>query len=83
MAQPDGVATLEVMDGDRPLRRSAVAGAAQLTHDRLARIDVDPLPDERRPAAVGARFAARGKGADALAQELALEVGLGDAEDGS
>jgi hypothetical protein len=60
-----------------------VAGPAQLADDRVARVDVDALADERRASAVGAVVAAGRQGAHALAQQLALEVGLGDAEEGA
>jgi hypothetical protein len=76
VAEPDGVAALEVGDRQGPLGCSAAAGAAELAHDRLSRVDVDPLADERCPPAVGAAIAARRERADALAQELALEVWL-------
>src|SRR6185503_4378805 len=60
--------------------RAAAPRAAQLAHARAARVEVDALPDPRCPAAVGAVPTAGLPGADALAQELAFEVGLGDAE---
>src|SRR3954447_4571792 len=89
---PDGVAALGVRHDVRALRGLAVARAAQLAHDGATRVDVDDLADERRPSAVGAVAAARLAGPagapprlagpHALAKQLALEVGLGDAEQG-
>src|SRR4051812_38498793 len=81
--QTDGLPALGVLHDDRALGRRGMAAAAELTHDAPARVEVDALPDERRPATVGAVVAPRLARADALAQELALEVGLGDAEDRS
>src|SRR3954447_9258659 len=79
---PDGVAALGVRHDLRALGGLAVARAAQLAHDGAARVEVDDLADERRPSAVRAVPASRLAGPHALAQQLALEVGLGDAEQG-
>src|SRR6185369_13067655 len=79
--RPDRLPVLRVVDGLRALGRAAAPRAAQLPQDRAARVQVDGLPDQRRAAAVGAVPAAGLPGTDALAQELAFEVGLGDAEE--
>src|SRR4051812_29808368 len=76
--QPDGVTALGVRHDVRPLGGRAPAGAAQVADHRAARVDVDALADERGAAAVRAVVASRFAGPHALAQELALEVGLGD-----
>src|SRR3954447_23236399 len=79
--QPDGVTALGVRHDLRALRGRAAARAAQLAHHRAAGVDVDAFADERGPAAVRAVVASRFAGPHALAQELALEVGLGDPQE--
>src|SRR3954470_8109784 len=79
-SQPDGLAVLGVTHDMRSLRRRAAARAAQLADHRAPRVDVHALADEGRPAAVGAVRASRFAGPHALAQQLALEVGLRDPE---
>src|SRR3954451_17542374 len=76
--QPDGLPGLGVRHDVRALGRRAAPRAAQLAHDRAPRIDVDAFADEGRATAVGAVASSRFAGPHALAQKLALEVGLGD-----
>src|SRR5512132_243098 len=64
----------------RALGHRAAARAAELAHDGAPRVDVNVLADERRSAAIRAVRASRFAGPHALAQQLALEVGLRDPE---
>src|SRR3954467_4317626 len=80
--QPNGVPALGVVHDLRALGRRAAPGAAQLAHDGAARVEVDPLAHERGSSAVRAVAASRFAGPHALAKKLALEVGLGDPEQG-
>src|SRR3954464_3998483 len=79
--QPDGLPALGVVHELRALGGGAAARAAQLADDGAAGVDVDVLADERRAPAVRAVVASRFAGPHPLAQELALEVGLGDAQE--
>src|SRR5262245_18987807 len=74
------VAVLGVQHELRALRDPTVARPAQLTHHRAVLEEVHVLADERRSAAVVARRPSGREGADALAQEFAVEVGLADAK---
>src|SRR3954452_8187575 len=78
--QPDGLPVFRVAHDVRALGRRTAPRTAQLADDRARRVHVDALADERRAAAVGAVWAPRFAGPDALAQQLALEVGLRDPE---
>src|SRR4051812_11715563 len=78
---PDGLPALGVRDDLRVLGRRAAPGAAQLADDGSARVEVDALADERGATAVRALPASRFAGPHALAQELALEIGLGDPQE--
>src|SRR5215218_3017908 len=81
-AQPDGVATLAVR---HPLGRHEAPPAVRATQltDQAPAEAVHELTDERRPPARRAARARRLQRADALAQQAALEVLLGDTEDGA
>jgi hypothetical protein len=79
----DRLSPLGVQDDLGALRRPRVARAAELADDRGVAETVDPLADERGSAAVVAAGPIGLQRADALAQELALEVAFGDAEEGS
>ena len=59
-------------------RRVAAQRAAQLADDPPRAVAVHALADQRRAAAVAQRVAPGVAGADALAQQLALQVGLGE-----
>jgi hypothetical protein len=77
------VPALAVADVLAALGRPAAPRAAQLADHDLAVEEVDPLTDQRRAPAVRAARPAGLQRADALAQEGALEIGFGDAENGS
>src|SRR5689334_5522921 len=77
---PDGQPALGVMHDMGALGEVVAPRAAELADERAAAVAVDPLADQRGAPAVVARDPIGGLRTDALAQQLALEVGLGYAE---
>src|SRR5204863_8317391 len=71
-----------VVDDVRGLRKVVAPRPAQLADERAVAESVHALADQRGAPAVVAGGPIGGLRADALAQQLALEVGLGDAEKG-
>jgi hypothetical protein len=77
------MAALAVADLLAALGTPAVGRAAQLADHDIAVEEVDAFADQRRAPAVRAARPAGRQRTDALAQELALEIGFRKAEDGS
>jgi hypothetical protein len=70
------------MDDVGALGKVLAPRPAELADERAAAEAVHPLADQRGAPAVVAGGPIGGLGADALAQQLTLEIGLGDAEKG-
>jgi hypothetical protein len=68
------VSVLGVQDGLDAVGLGAPRGTAERA-EHVVRVQVDALADERRAAAVGTAVTVAGERPQALAQELALEVG--------
>ena len=68
------------MDDLRALRAVAAPGPAQVAEERAVGEQMRPLADQRGAPAVVAGDAIGGLRTDALAQQLTLEIGLGDAK---
>src|SRR5439155_26899789 len=73
---PHRVAVLAVVDDLGAMRLGPAHRAAQCA-DELVLVVVDPLAGERGATAVGAAVAVACEGAQALAEQLALEIGTG------
>src|SRR5829696_1590700 len=82
-AAPHGLAVLGVAHALDADRLAVAAGAAELADHGAGLEVVQALADERRTAAVGAPRRLVAQRADALAQQLTLELVLPDAQERS